>query len=374
MLNAGKLQPGLPTVTVRAETAAAGIVRAELVIGRSATLRIWRGGALRYDERLTIFQSSLYDGPYGFDIRVDDYGEPFVRIGVATATATPASRKRFPDDLRLEYRFDKNRRRYVASLVRVKIRDPLWSGSVAIRDVTRASGLTITTTYVVKDNEFVFHGPVVTISRHGIVVPAGPLPSGIRGPLWGSPRIIDLNDDGEPEIDYALMMLGTNCCAEEAIYRYDQARKRYIRTFQIWGMYRDWPKLRDLDGNGVIEFVGTSESITGWFAPRCCSGPGVIRIGRFGQDRMLWVTTRYPALIRDDASDAWRAVVNAAKREPELQPAETAWYLADKVMLGEGGDGWSRVRRTYSAAEWAKLAPQLLTALRSDGYGTSGIR
>jgi hypothetical protein len=372
MLNAGESKPGLPAMTVRSETATAGNVRAELDIGRAATLRIWRGGALQYDERLTIFQSKLYDGPYGFDIRADDRGEPFVRVGVLAATH--AGRARFPDDLRLEFSFDKDRRRYVASLVPVKIRDPLWSGNVAIREVTRAGRLVITTTYTVEDDEFVRASPVVTVNRRSVAVPIGPLPSELRGPLWGSPTIIDLNGDGEPEIDYALATVGTNCCSEAVTYRYDPMTHRYIQTIQGWGLYRDGPRLSDLDGNGITEFVGTSEDITGQFTGGCCSGPGVIRIGRFGHDRIVWVTREYPALIRADAWNAWRAVVTTAKSQPELQPAETAWYLADKVMLDEGADGWARARRTFSRAQWSRLAPQLLAALQAEGYGTSGIR
>lgn len=372
MLNVVKPQAGLPATAVRTETANARNVRAELVIGRVATLRIWRRGELAYDEPLTILGSSMYDGPYGFDIRADDGGEPSVRLGVAAATN--AGRKRFPDDLRLEYHFDKERRRYVASLEPVKLRDPLWSGNVAFRDVTRASGLTLTTTYMVRDDEFIRASPVMRISRHGVAVPVGPLPAGIRGPLQGSPTIIDLNHDDEPEIDYSLLMLGTNCCSVEAIYRYDPAQRRYIQTIQEWGFYRDWPRLRDLDGDGIIEFVGTNENIISRFTAGCCSGPGVIRIGRFDHDRIVWVTTEYPALIRDDARDAWRAVVAEMKKDLALQAGATAWYLADKVMLGEGGDGWSRVRRTYSVARWATLAPQLRAALTAEGYGTSGIR
>jgi hypothetical protein len=372
MLNLVKPQLGLPAATVRVETATDGSVRAEIDIGRSATLRIWRSGALAYDEPLSILQSNSYGGPYGFDIRADDRGEPFVRIGVIAETT--AGRKRFPDDLRLEYRFDNKRRRYVAALVPVKFRDPLWSGNVEFRDVTRASGLVITTTYRVKDDEYVSTGPVVSISRHGVAVPTGPLPAGIQGPLWGAPVIIDLNNGGEPEIDYALLTVGTNCCSEAAIYRYDPIQRRYVQTVQNWGLYRDWPRLRDLDGNGIIEFVGTSENITSRFTGECCSGPGVIRIGRFGHDRITWVTNEYPTLIRADAWIAWRAVVAAAKNKPELQPAETAWYLADKELLGEGADGWARARRTYSLQRWADLAPQFHVALKAEGYGTSGIR
>jgi hypothetical protein len=372
LLNTGKPHVGLPTVYSRTETATAGNVRAEMDIGRNATLRIWRSGRLAYDEPLTIVQSNLYDGPFGFEVRVDDRGESIVRIGVVPAT--PAVRRQFPPDVRLEYRFDKALARYIASLVPGKLRDPLWSGNVDFRDVARAGNVVVRTSYTLKDDEFVFAGPVVAISRRDVVVPTGPLPSGIRGPLWWSPFVVDLNNDGEPEIDYGLTMLGTNCCSAEAIYRYDAKRRRYIRTVQQWGFYRDWPRLRDLDGNGIIEFVGTDEDITGRFAPGCCSGPGVIRIGRFGDDRMVWVTREYPALIRADAWDAWRAVAAAAKKQPELQPAETAWYLADKFMLREGADGWARVRRAYSSARWAKLAPQLRDALKAEGYDTTGTR
>lgn len=190
----------------------------------------------------------------------------------------------FPTILRLEYRFDKSLRRSVASLVPATWRDPLWSGTIEVRDVTRASDLTVTTTYSLKDDEFVRARAVVNLSRRGVTVPTDSLPPGIRGPLGGPPTIIDLNSDGEPEIDYSLDTLGTNCCAENAIYRYDPTLRRYIRTVHVWGLYRDGPRLHDLDGDGIIEFVGANESITRRFASGCCSGPGVIRIGRFGHD------------------------------------------------------------------------------------------
>ena len=210
MLNAIGKPPGLPTATVRTETETVGSVRAELTIGHDVTLRIWRRGQLAFGQPLTILQTSTYDGPSGFDIRVDGQGEPFVRIGVVTATS--AGQKRFPDDLRLEYRFDRIGRHYVASLIPGKFRDPLWSGTVAIRDVTRAGDLQITASYSLKNDEFVRVGPTLSVARQGVAVPIGPLPSGIRGPLSGSPVIVDLNNDAELEIVYSLSMLGTNCC------------------------------------------------------------------------------------------------------------------------------------------------------------------
>ena len=357
----------LATWTVRTETAALGDVRAQIVIDRYASLRIWRKGQLQVDGPIAILRSDLYSGPFGVDLRADLVGEPYLRIEVEPTNR--AGRERYPDGLHLFYRYDERLKRYVSSLEKAHWNDPLVAGSIKITDVTRAANLTITTSYELKEGRFVVDRPRVGIVRHEVPAQVSPLPPGEIGRL-PSPAVVDLNGDGEPEIDYGLAFAGTNCCAGEAIYRFDRSRRRYVQTVQDWGFYRDAAALRDLDHNGMMEFVTRDEGLTGQFTAECCSGPGVIQIGRFEGDRIHWITRNYPALIRADALRAWRSV--RSTKDPNIQPAEIAWYLADKLMLGQGDNGWANARATYAGSNWAALARRLRSALQAGGYSATG--
>ena len=360
--------PGEPTSTRRTETAALCGVRAEIDIDAFTSLRIWRNGQLLVDAPIAILRSDLYSGPFWVDLRADHIGEPYLRLEVEPTTR--AGRKRYPNGLDLTYRFDQKLGRYVSSLEKARWNDPLPVGSVKITDVTRAANLTITTSYELKNNRVV-SAPRVGIVRHRVAVPVSPLSPGEIGPL-SPPAVVNLAGDNEPEIDYGLGFAGTNCCAAEAIYRFDDSKRRYIETVQFWGFYRDAASLRDLDHDGKMEFVTRDEGLTGQFTAECCSGPGVIQVGRFEHDRIHWITRNYPALVRADALRAWRAV--RSTKDPNVQPAEIAWYLADKLMLDEGAGGWANARAAYSGSNWRALARQLRSALQADGYSATGTK
>lgn len=137
---------------------------------------------------------------------------------------------------------------------------------------------------------------------------------------------------------------GAYCCSFTLIYHYDPARQTYALLKHGWGNYRNLPTLKDLDKDGVPEFVSRNEDFSGEFGPYAVNGAAPIRIWRYSKGQLQDVTRRYPALIRRDAEHWWQEY---QKKDSDWyhhpQPLEA--YLADMHLLGQGQQGWQQVRR-----------------------------
>lgn len=155
-------------------------------------------------------------------------------------------------------------------------------------------------------------------------------------------RVVDLENDGEPEIVLDLFWGGANCCFYSIIYRFVPARGRYLfRTFRPGHSF--FYRLRRLAGDPRPEFVSSDYR----FRYRYGSNPdtpGPIQIWRYDDGRLISVTRRFRRLIRRDAMKHLRSA-RRAKRRRENTRGYMAAYTGDKYLLGERRSAHRRLRR-----------------------------
>ena len=72
----------------------------------------------------------------------------------------------------------------------------------------------------------------------------------------------DLDGDHEPEVVLDLFWGGAHCCWWTRVYRLDRARGTYVPLNHWWGDAKARSRLRDLDHDGVPEFVAADDRFT----------------------------------------------------------------------------------------------------------------
>jgi len=221
----------------------------------------------------------------------------------------------------------------------------------------------------------------IVISRHGRRLLQETLPrapQGERGyPVFGDTdrfRVVDLDGDGEPEVDVRLNWNGTHCCSWERVYRYDRARRTYIGVTQFWG--NNEPRLEDLDKDGTPEFRYWDDR----FSHDFCGYAGSlrpIRIWSYDAGRFHNVTRRYPRLIARDARKLWRLYLEQRGRKGGCVQGILPAWAADQYLLGRGEIVWPTLERARRQGYLAPTAgapggPAYISAvrrlLRSFGY------
>ncbi len=187
--------------------------------------------------------------------------------------------------------------------------------------------------------------PRIRISRGGRQLFAETVPKNVAGRrvyrviLGGFPRWIavrDLDGDGEPEVMLLLFWGGTQCCWWSRIYRFDAARKTYVPNNHFWGGNRAVPSLRDLNGDGHLEFISHDERFAALTAYVGVVEP--IRLWSYDHGTFSDITRRYPKLIQNDAVSLWRLYLGARRKRDlrgESRFILAAW-AADEYMLGQG--------------------------------------
>jgi hypothetical protein len=163
--------------------------------------------------------------------------------------------------------------------------------------------------------------------------------------------VLDLDGDGEPEIDVRLNWNGTHCCSWERVYRWDHARRTYVSLTHFWG--NNEPKLEDLDGDGTPEFVYWDDR----FAYDFCGYAGSLRpiqIWSYDAGRFHNVTKRYPRLIARDARVLWRLYLEERGRKDACVQGILPAWAADQYLLGRGEIVWPTLER---ARRQGYLAP-----------------
>jgi virginiamycin B lyase len=164
-------------------------------------------------------------------------------------------------------------------------------------------------------------------------------------------RLLDLDGDGEPEIDVRLNSNGPHCCTWERVYRYDPARRTYVGLTHFWG--NNEPKLKDVDGDGTPEFVYWDDR----FSYDFCGYAGSLRpiqIWSYQAGRFHNVTKRYPRLIARDARDLWRLYLESRGRKDGCVQGILPAWAADQYLLGRGEIVWPTLER---ARRQGYLAP-----------------
>jgi hypothetical protein len=100
-------------------------------------------------------------------------------------------------------------------------------------------------------------------------------------------------------------------------------------------------RLRDLDEDGVPEFVSYDNRFAYTFSCFACSWfPPQIWIYRSG--RFIDVTRHFPGIVSQDARQAWRAARGGRDRSEENAGALAAW-TADQCLLDQCTRAWRRL-------------------------------
>ena len=177
-------------------------------------------------------------------------------------------------------------------------------------------------------------------------------------------KIQDVDGDKEPEIIVELYTGGAHCCIYSLIYRYNAAQNKYSKINHQWGNH--YYKLQDLDRNGLQEFVTIDDRFAYAFASYAGSAYP-IQIWQYRQGKMINVTKKYRQEIAKNAQELWQRY-QKEKTEFGAGKAPLAAYLAAKYLLGEGQDGWQKVRQAYQSSDRAEFFTNLQDFLQKTGY------
>ncbi|MBD2593414.1 hypothetical protein H6G74_03610 [Nostoc spongiaeforme FACHB-130] len=223
-----------------------------------------------------------------------------------------------------------------------------------------------------KPEEYQYKNVRLQISRTGKVVLDQKLPqeSEYDRPVGGIYEkeeklpILDLDGDKEPEVIADFFTGGAHCCTYSLIYRYDKKSQKYTQIRQDWGngAYR----FQDFDKDGIIELESRDDRFAYSFTAYAASAYP-LQIWQYRQGKMVDVTRRYPKLIYSHASELWKTYTEI-RQQGDDGKGFLAAYLADKYLLGQGEDGWKRVRQAYTKSDRAQYFADLRKFLRETGY------
>jgi hypothetical protein len=176
----------------------------------------------------------------------------------------------------------------------------------------------------------------------------------------------DLDGDSEPEVILTHNPgLGERCCTVSRIYGYQSNQARYVMTEGDW-RGAGTPRIVDLDNDGKYEF-----EYDDWrFAYQFTSfGDSVfpIRIWRYRQGRLDEVTSQYPKNINISLKKhgEWHRRLISEGRELK---GSFAAYVAEKSLLGKGEQALQEIRDSYRGADREEFLIKLRRFLRKTGY------
>lgn len=178
-------------------------------------------------------------------------------------------------------------------------------------------------------------------------------------------QVWDLDKDNEPEIILDIFSGGAHCCTSSLIYRYDTTTQKYTAIVHFWGNGRRY-RIEDADRDGTSEFIARDDR----FAYKFASYAGSyypLQIWQYRRGKMIDVTRRYPQQVKNHATQLWQEYIKN-KESSEGSQATLAAYLADKYSLGEGEDGWRRVREAYQRGDRQQFFSRLRKFLGETGY------
>jgi hypothetical protein len=178
-------------------------------------------------------------------------------------------------------------------------------------------------------------------------------------------QVRDLDKDNESEIILDIFSGGAHCCTSSLIYRYDVKTKKYTAITHRWGNGRG-PKIEDLDKDGNVEFVTHDDRFSYKFSSYAGSRYP-LQIWQYRQGKMIDATRRYPQQVKNHAAQLWQEYIKT-QTQSEGGKAILAAYLADKYSLGEGEDGWRRVREAYQRDDRQQFFSNLRKFLGETGY------
>jgi hypothetical protein len=259
-----------------------------------------------------------------------------------------------------------------------------------ITENAASAGTTATLSYqrvVSRNGSFSFRGLTLSAKRAGSVVGSygirdlnshlcdddcHPWPVGYYD-AKKSLRVLNLDGDPEPEILVELYSGGANCCSLVLIYDYIASSGSFRASHRDWNGGLGY-ELRDLDGDGVPEFVSADGQFFYEFDLSRPESRSPIRIARFGPTGLQDVTRAYPTLIQNDAAQQLREYKRYRPREYPSVRGMLAAYAADTAMLGRADeafvivqqavdDGWVSDGYNFTAEEFPQKLREFLVHL-----------
>lgn len=188
----------------------------------------------------------------------------------------------------------------------------------------------------------------------------------------------NLNGDRTPEVIVDLYSGGAHCCHSTLIYAFGEAaRSPYAVTAHTWGN-RPYT-LQDLDEDGRPEFVSQDDRFAYAFSVYAASRYP-IQIWQYQEAALVEATPTFQQAVFDHAFQLWEEFRRLTRQrgqarsdstrywQAEAERATLAAYLADKYLLGQGQDGWERVRQHYNWPDRDEFFAQLEQFLADTGY------
>jgi hypothetical protein len=217
----------------------------------------------------------------------------------------------------------------------------LIGAPAALARTQKASSGNVVATFAFQGKVPNFHGLHLTISRGGKVLYEQPVVSKFCGKLcWPGPevatprpavQVVDLEDNGEPDVVLDLYSGGAHCCTVIQIFSYDPATPSYVKTERVFG--DPDAKVVELGPGGGFEFLTADDSFAYRFTDFAASGLP-IEILTFANRHFTDVTRSYPKLVAKDAALWLRAFKAQAKQHyPDSVGVIAAW-AADEDLLG----------------------------------------
>ena len=177
-------------------------------------------------------------------------------------------------------------------------------------------------------------------------------------------KIRDVDGDRDPEVFAEFWLGGAHCCPLSVVYRH-VARDRYSSSLVEWPGEGVGYRLRDLDGDGVPEFVSASDFECAFVS--CAGTVDPLRIWDYRGGTFVDVTPRFPRLVAPQARSYWRKFRRSARRNHPERSYLAAW-AADEHSLGRGEAAMRWI--SYHQPRW--FLRELRALLAGSGYDGSG--
>lgn len=178
-------------------------------------------------------------------------------------------------------------------------------------------------------------------------------------------KILDLDNDKEPEILVDLLVEGENNLQGyySVIYRYSPIKKEYRDLQQKWGLIPYQLKTDNSENSILIHYDQRFSQEFKVYSPEQL--PLQIFKYQFGE----WqdVTRQYAELIKDHNSALLQEVTKRSRLKQDLKGVLAA-YLAQQYLLGQSDSGWKTVQELYQNSDRNQFFTQLRQWLKKTGY------
>ncbi len=178
-------------------------------------------------------------------------------------------------------------------------------------------------------------------------------------------RLMDLDGDGEPEILIDIFPGIGRCCSYSLVYGYVAIREEYELIEKDWGYIGYF--LKDFDQDGLPEFDSGDNRFMFQFASRYLDAALPQQIWQYRNGDLFNVTRMYRQVVHSHTRNLWQEYMNRRNSGDDAKGVLAA-YIANKYLVGEGEDGWQRVKESYLASDRTRYFTTLQQFLRGIGY------